>query len=334
MNNPLVSVIMPVYNGEKYIAQAIKSVLFQSYPNFELIIIDDGSIDSTAKIIGGFKDKRIKYLKLNENCGPAKARNIGLDIMQGEYVTFIDADDLWARNRIEILLNTIEKVGVGFFVADDVVRFFEKSGKLIPYKSLLSKTRLCKDNDIFIIDSLKNYFDISKKYFDISSIQPLIKVKDISENNIRFCENLKIAEDDIFYIELFLKGKKLAICNSQSYFYRKNYSSLTRETDMKVWEKELSQISELIKVRMNSLELENRYEIIDKIIAKVEKKIIYGVACNYINSRNFSNTYKIIIKNPWIIPEIINDIILSRTIFNLKFKEKCDLQIKDLMNNI
>ena len=87
-----ISVVLPVYNGEKYIKKAIDSVLEQSLTDFELIIINDGSTDSTLDIINGFDDARIRLID-QENLGPGNARNKALDIACGEYVMYLDSDD-------------------------------------------------------------------------------------------------------------------------------------------------------------------------------------------------------------------------------------------------
>jgi glycosyltransferase involved in cell wall biosynthesis len=91
---------MPAYNAEKYIAEAINSVLNQSYPEFELLVINDGSSDQTAKIIRSFFDSRIKYFKQN-NQGVSSARNTGLENMKGVYFCFLDADDVMPQDSLK-----------------------------------------------------------------------------------------------------------------------------------------------------------------------------------------------------------------------------------------
>jgi glycosyltransferase involved in cell wall biosynthesis len=104
----MVSIIMPVYNGEKYIKQAIECVFDQSYQEWELIIVDDGSMDNTANIIGTFSDQRIHYL-FQENRGEAAARNTGMGQMKGEYMAFIDADDLYFPNALEDMVSYLDE---------------------------------------------------------------------------------------------------------------------------------------------------------------------------------------------------------------------------------
>lgn len=97
----MISVIIPIYNGEKYIKQTINSVLNQPYKDLEILCIDDGSKDSSSKIVKSISDKdnRVKYI-YKENGGVHTARNMGIEICSGEYVTFLDQDDLWAKNSI------------------------------------------------------------------------------------------------------------------------------------------------------------------------------------------------------------------------------------------
>ncbi len=99
ITSPLVSIIMPAYNAENYISEAIESVLTQEHANFELLVINDGSTDSTMKIIQSFDDPRIIKFE-QKNKGVSAARNIGLDNMLGKYFCFLDADDLMAEKSI------------------------------------------------------------------------------------------------------------------------------------------------------------------------------------------------------------------------------------------
>ncbi len=98
---PLVSAIMPTYNHAKFIGEAIQSVLNQTYKNFELLIIDNYSEDNTGKIVTSYKDDRIKYFKFRNNGIIAASRNHGIKHAQGEYIAFIDSDDLWLPEKLE-----------------------------------------------------------------------------------------------------------------------------------------------------------------------------------------------------------------------------------------
>ena len=114
--NALVSIITPAYNSAKFIAETIYSVQNQTHVNWEMIIVDDGSSDETLAIVQAFidEDKRIQCYKLEQNSGPAVARNFAIEKAKGAFMTFIDADDIWFPNFIENSIKTIEKTGVSF----------------------------------------------------------------------------------------------------------------------------------------------------------------------------------------------------------------------------
>lgn len=115
MNN-LVSIIMPSFGSQRFIAASIESVIRQTYTNWELIIVDDVSPDNSNELIECYqkKDSRIKLIKLETNSGPAQARNQGIKEAIGKYIAFLDADDLWADNKLEKQITFMCENGVEF----------------------------------------------------------------------------------------------------------------------------------------------------------------------------------------------------------------------------
>lgn len=97
-----VSVIIPTYNREKTILRALQSVLDQTYTNIEVLVIDDGSTDSTAEIVNSISDERVRYIVLAENGGPSNARNVGVQMASGEWIAFQDSDDCWHKDKLEV----------------------------------------------------------------------------------------------------------------------------------------------------------------------------------------------------------------------------------------
>lgn len=109
INKPAVSIILPVYNAEKYLKQAVESVLAQSFPDFELIIINDGSTDGSQEIIQNFRDPRIKMVR-QENKGITATLNVGLSMSHAEYIARIDADDVWSNpNKLSIQMEYLSR---------------------------------------------------------------------------------------------------------------------------------------------------------------------------------------------------------------------------------
>ena len=114
MNPPgeiAVSIIMPAYNSEQFIGEAIGSVVQQTFTCWELLIIDDGSTDRTSEIAKSFaaQDDRIKYIKLENNCGASTARNTAMDIAGGKYLAFLDSDDTWFPKKLAVQVSFMEK---------------------------------------------------------------------------------------------------------------------------------------------------------------------------------------------------------------------------------
>lgn len=156
----IVSVILPTYNRANYIKDAIESVLNQTYKSIELLIIDDGSIDNTEEVISPFlKDKRIRYVK-QENSGAAAARNKGLELSKGKYVAFIDSDDIWEKDKLEIqlaVMNSIPDAAIVFsdFSAKRQDGLIEKS-HIRTYFTVLDTYKLSYDDVFSHRNTLKN----------------------------------------------------------------------------------------------------------------------------------------------------------------------------------
>ncbi|EGW38474.1 glycosyltransferase family 2 protein [Desulfosporosinus sp. OT] len=145
-----VSVIMPAYNAEKYIEKAINSVLNQSYDQFELIVIDDGSEDNTAEIIKAMviKDKRVHFFRNEKNRGVSASRNLGIAQSIGDWIAFLDSDDMWRSEKLEKQINLIRNnehanliyTGLSFMDENDNPNSYVlKIPELVKYKDLLKQ---------------------------------------------------------------------------------------------------------------------------------------------------------------------------------------------------
>jgi glycosyltransferase involved in cell wall biosynthesis len=115
---PLVSVVIPVFNASKWISETISSVLDQDYPNVEVVVIDDGSTDDSSDIINQYTNK-VKYF-YKSNGGQGSARNIGIQKSNGKYIAFIDADDLWAKNKLSIQVEILERTRLKWIYSDAI----------------------------------------------------------------------------------------------------------------------------------------------------------------------------------------------------------------------
>jgi glycosyltransferase involved in cell wall biosynthesis len=124
---PKVSIIIPTYNRAQFIAEAIQSVLDQTFQDFELLIVDDGSTDNTREIVGSFKDQRIKYIH-QENRGVSAARNNGILASSGEYIAFLDSDDLWLPQSLELKVRSLDSHPDAALVCSDLELFDNDTG--------------------------------------------------------------------------------------------------------------------------------------------------------------------------------------------------------------
>jgi glycosyltransferase involved in cell wall biosynthesis len=131
MNSVKVSIITPSYNSEKFIAQTIESVLNQTYREWEMIIVDDQSTDNSVKLIDSYvqKDTRIKCIVLEENSGPAVARNRAIEEAKGRYIAFLDADDLWMPQKLEKQIAFMQRENIALSYTG-YYRFEESAEKL------------------------------------------------------------------------------------------------------------------------------------------------------------------------------------------------------------
>lgn len=228
---PKLSVIVPVYNAEKYLNNTIKSILSQDEKDFELILINDGSSDNSQTIIEDFKnkDERIKsYSFLNQ--GVAKTRNFGLSVATGKYVTFIDADDLIDSNAFSVMLNKIEseKADICFCY---IKCFFEKTRETI-LREECNLRRVAND-----LKDIKYYFLLNDgvmegnkyktPYVMGSSCRTIFRLDLIKDNGVKFNENIYIAEDLIFLLDYLFFAKKGCMVDEYFYTYIINEKSAT-----------------------------------------------------------------------------------------------------------
>lgn len=163
MRMPLVSIITPTYNSERFVAETIRSVLAQTYANWELLIVDDASSDETVSIVQQFakQDDRIKLHTLQTNSGAAIARNTAIEMASGDYIAFLDADDLWKAEKLEKQIAFMQKndIAVSFSsyeLMDEAGNSLQKMIKALPK---VNYSKMLKSN---YIGNLTGMYDASK----------------------------------------------------------------------------------------------------------------------------------------------------------------------------
>lgn len=173
-NRGLVSIIMPSYNTEKYICDSIKSILEQTYPYWELIIVDDCSTDNTKKVISDFlQDPRIKFLSNERNSGAAVSRNYALREAKGKWIAFLDSDDTWNPKKLEKQIDFMESNNYKFTCTDYKIQL---NGKWLPY--------VYTSPNIITERRMKNYcyFSTITVMYDREYIG-LVQIENVRKNN-------------------------------------------------------------------------------------------------------------------------------------------------------
>lgn len=219
MSEPLVSVIMPAYNAGKFIDESIRSVIAQSFAGWELIVVDDGSVDNTKQIVEQFcnTDSRIKYF-YQPNGKQGKARNKGIVQSRGKYIAFLDADDVWLPQKLEVQLKEIEEKNVDLVFAD-IFAFENSISEPIQYKN--SGKGFFKGEE-----GLHQLLERNK----IPCSTVLVK-KDAIQNAGSFTENIAIpyAEDYHLWIKMLLKGYSFFGIDCEMAGYRMHPSSSSHD---------------------------------------------------------------------------------------------------------
>jgi glycosyltransferase involved in cell wall biosynthesis len=191
MLTDIVSIMMPAYNAERFIGQAIESALVQSYPYWELVVVDDGSTDQTSKIVTGFADTRIKVFH-QSNGGEAAARNTALRQMTGEYLAFLDADDLYLPEHLESTVDYLQSHPEYDAVYSDGFYIDEKGSQL---KGLSSRRRGPFDGDIF--EEMVRASDVFG-----APVCVLLRSAVIFKNHLDFDPEIVIGPDWDFFVRL------------------------------------------------------------------------------------------------------------------------------------
>lgn len=213
-----VSIVVPVYNVEQYLKECIESILNQTYPNFEIILVDDGSTDQSGNICDEYsaKDERIVVVhKINK--GLSSARNRGIEVSRGKYIIFADSDDYWIGNdSLEHLVNSAEK-----FKAD-VVR-----GEYVSVNDNGEQIRTITKSKIGFELQLLTSAEFYKNAIAGENFSVLFLFRKDALGTLRFDENLNIQEDIDFNIKFFAIERRCIYSPKVFYVYRKRANSIT-----------------------------------------------------------------------------------------------------------
>lgn len=274
----MISVVVTIYNIEKYIEKCLESIVNQDYKDFEIVLVDDGSNDSSKEIALEFlKDKNVKYLLVEkENGGLSSARNAGLNNSNGDYVVFIDGDDYISKDFLLVLNRLIEEnktdfsfCSFSFIKRQDVFEVVEANEVLFTRDELLSL--FLKRTISFVVTSM-----LFKKSF-------------LLNNNLFFNENTKFSEDQMFIWNVIFASERSA------YSFRKMYGYCIRENSIMTsssYEKVENSLNDYVFFTNDLIKLHPEYtDIINKILPRWQLGALYTSA-SLLNRDDFLRLYE------------------------------------------
>lgn len=286
-NSPLISVIVPVFNVERFLKDCIESVQNQSVHDLQIILIDDGSTDLSGKICDDFakKDKRIQIIH-QKNLGVSVARNVGLDMARGKYIAFVDSDDVLSVNAYSQLLR-YSKAGV---LVMGQTQLMSENGELYPSTDIAEQV-------VSQQEFLDDLFAEKKFPYLGYPVDKLFIREIIEKNHLRFDPRIKLNEDRLFVLNYLMYCETIKLINEKIYYYRQRSSGVIAKTrrNTTVTESEMtviSSFSEMQKVCKNysmplyyicsrkafecALDLLNRVAIADKEKRKCINRFLWA----------------------------------------------------------
>lgn len=219
-NNPLVSVLMPVYNGEKFLAETIENILTQQYSNIELIIVDDGSTDASYVIATKYTttDKRVKVFK-QPNAGAWAARNLAFEESLGEYIMYMDADDLISSKKIERQVQILQENDRHTVVSCEWDIFYHKASEAKFPQRLIYKNY--KYPIALITDMLNSG--------EMMQTSCWLMTRELIKDTGGWEKGITINDDGVFFTKVLKLASKVIFCPNTYVYYRRGHASLSTQ---------------------------------------------------------------------------------------------------------
>ena len=241
--NPQISVIIPIYNCEKYIKECLSSLIKQTFKNFEIICINDGSKDNTLKILKKFeaKDERIKIYNQN-NTGPGIAKNFGMNRSKGEYLMFLDSDDIFKKTMLEELYIKIKEKDSDIVICNSQNFETKKWWKKFYEKNYIIEDKIIKEKTFSSLDIKKDFFNL----FVWWPWDKMYKRKYIENLGVEY-QNLKSSEDLFFVASTVIAAKKISYLDKILINHRIGVKNSVSNSRQKSWDNFYYALKELKK---------------------------------------------------------------------------------------
>ena len=287
----LISIVLPTYNSETFIAAAIESVLQQSERRFELIIVDDCSTDDTARIIAGYAsaDERIITLRMACNSGPAAARNAGFDVARGRWIALLDSDDTYVPQRLARLIELAE-ASAADMVSDNLM--MQPVGGM-PYPLIPPALLPCRRHLTGTEFVLGNIGDPTNPRLSYGFMQPMIRRDFLLRHRLRHDERNRFGEDFMFYIACLQAGARWWITPEALYRYTIRPKSLTEVQSSS----DLLRISQFEAALLEDSTIASDAAFCDALLrhkAKIDRAYYYRAFTDSIKQRHLTKAMKLL----------------------------------------
>ncbi|RZK39380.1 MAG: glycosyltransferase [Pedobacter sp.] len=298
--NELISIIMPAYNAEKFIKQAIESIILQTYKNWELLVVDDGSTDETSSIIKELvkNDNRIQYF-FQQNSKQGKARNLGVENSNGRLIAFLDADDVWLSKRLEILIEHFDENKYDLIFSDAYV-----------FTNVINTNSIPNTQERFNVSDQDYFGESALKDFLIYNRIPLLTIlvkKQILRDSGMFSDR-GICEDYEMWLRLLINGYRFKSISIPLAAYRVHKNSTTVNDKLAIDEciDVLNDLSKVVSAEYKILFLKSlkiwyvrklsqisNYTEFNKFLKKMLAQGNYNLSLRIISKMNFAFLYSI-----------------------------------------
>ena len=323
---PEVSVIIPTYNSENYLAKALKSVFDQSYSNFEIILIDDASSDRTVRIAKGFRDRRLKIFQNDRNRGVSYGRNLGIKQAKGKWIALLDSDDWYAPQRLEKLV----AAGTAYnadLIADDLWLIGEATGQ--HWSTLITESIRIQQAPITLIDAVTFVESDrlpaikAKRNWSLGYTKPLIKREFLLSNQIWYDENLRVGEDFTLYLQCLRKQAQFYLLGQPYYYYRTREGSLSTRKPIEYLTESCTITESFIDYEVTSPEESCLLKALIGNLTIFQKRLAFYRLIEIIKQKKLRTAIAHTFQNPFVIGDLVqkSSMVLARKVKALVSRE-------------
>ena len=304
VTTPIVSIIMPAYDAERFIEAAIASVCNQTLGAWELIVVDDASTDGTARLIAeaASREPRIRPITLPGNRGPAAARNIGIDAATGDWLALLDADDRYVPGRLELMVEQAVAENADLCSDNLLLDLDPPQGEpreMIP-AALVPQVRELKLTEFI----QRTMADPAWPGVNFGFLKPIMRRRFLLDHGLRYDERVRFAEDFSFYVDCFLAGGRWLMGPDAGYVYRVRGDSLTQVQTVADLDRLIAKL-DTVRSRSGTDAALQRYARRQQ--RDVGRRRDYRAFTDAVKQREFAHAALILVRNRWSFLRILQE---------------------------